>query len=46
MQVTLVEEGEVFLNDRKQRDNWWLQVVFVEEVAVFGHVARRVENIL
>ncbi len=44
--VTLVEEGEVFLNDRKQRDDRRLQVVFVEEVAVFGHIARRVENVL
>lgn len=41
-----MEESEVFLNDRKQRDDGRLQVVFVEEVAVFGHVARRVENVL
>lgn len=44
--VALVKEGEVFFDDRKQRNDGRLEVVLVEKVAVFGHVARRVEHIL
>lgn len=46
MCITLVEEGEVFFNNRKQWDDGRLQVMLVEKVAIFGHVSRRVEHVL
>lgn len=39
MYITLMEEGEVFFYNRKQRDDWRLQVMLVEKVAIFGHIS-------
>lgn len=44
--LTLVEEGEVLLYDGEKRNDWRLEIVLVQQVAVFGHVARRVEDFL
>lgn len=44
--LTLVQEGEVFLYDGEKRNDRRLEIVLVQQVAVFRHVARRVEHLL
>ncbi len=44
--LTFVQEGEVFLDHGKQRDDGSLYALAAQCVAVFGHVARRVEDVL
>lgn len=44
--LTLVQEGEVLLYDGEKRNDRRLEIVLVQQVAVFRHVARRVEDLL
>lgn len=41
-----MQKGEIFLNDRKQRDYGWLQVLAVEKVPVLGHIPGGVKQVL
>lgn len=43
---TLMKEGEVLFDDRKQGDDWRLEVLIVEDIPVLGHVPGRVEKVL
>ena len=41
-----MQEGEVLFDDREQGDDWWLEVLVVENIPVLGHVSRWVEEVL
>ena len=44
--VGQVDEGEIFLHDRVERDDWGLDLVPVQEVPVAAHVPARVHQLL
>lgn len=41
-----MEEGEVFFDNREERDDWWLEVLAVENISVLGHVSGWVKQVL
>lgn len=41
-----MQKCNVFLDNRKEWNNWWLHALTAKDVAILGHVSRRVKEIL